>query len=728
MNGRRGVSPDAGFVGGPALTRTRATKTKVTLSTRKTDTLGVSGSVSTSVTGPSGLYADPTNSTVLTSSLYLEGSVSFGRGYDRRKLTSQILGLPVYGIDRSPWPSETVVDVTSTGTFVSPSWSRSYLGFNQGFVQNALSSSYRHETIGMNLAFSGTQAVETSPVPASTNLFYSKQNRLQTIVVKHTASFFDTVPPSVSGAVVPSSFAAGTGTLCAQVTGVNVPLQVNTVNNPASIFINVPVSGLLVDIKVWVELVHLSGSPNRYNPLSALGISLVSPNVTWGHAHPIYNDPLFYRQAGIASKPAPLPNFYKDSFVLWEGAMAAGAITAVTVGGGSPDDIHGGFNTVRYPTWDRDRSMRTIFCDGAPVGNPREHYAAASGGMSGTYLGAPNAWEGSASNRSDAFAMNSAWGNNVPWTSDATVFPATESYQRAGSPPRGWLNGAGGAADVNEWPTTGVNYGANQIRPVYPMLDPIYVKKSITSERTFGAGILISDAPVPTPDLWRGFRPGLRGTEISGTWRLQLFNNFSLGLRTDTCDLYFRQVRLEITYETPAGSHPRAVRASSPRTPRTANAERLLWQISGSDFSNVGSTAGPNFDWYPTQIYTRNPSDSDVGKTIGLVLNSGSVDSNYALLYRLTGTLGDAFGPTPAWLTRNQFGMPAIPLSSATLAPPRPTLPVTAPPAGFISPIKALDGARRLADVVNDINPPRKLSQLAEHFVSTVLLSGTSDA
>lgn len=677
--------------------------------------LAVSGSVMTSVSEVPDRYADPSDPLVLTSSLRLEGSVSMGRGYERRKLNASLLGLQANAVDRSPWPSERVVDPIATGTFVPPSWTHASIGFNQAFVGLSLSSSYV-ETRNYNYFLSGTEALESSPVPASASSFYSKEQRLQKIVIKHTASFFDTVPPTVSGVVVPTTFAAGTGVLCAQVTGVNVPSQVNTSNLPASIFINVPVSGRLVDIKVWMELVHLSGSPNRYNPLSALGISLVSPNLSWGHAHPIYNDPLFYTQAGVGAKPIPLPNFYKNSFLLWEGAMAAGAISTITVGGGSPDDIHGGFNTVRYPTWDRDRSMRTVFTDGAPVPNPRELYAASSGGMSGNYVGAPNAYEGGAVS---ALKINSAWGENVPWTSDVTVFPATESYQRSGSPPAGWLSGPGGAADVNEWPTTGVNYGATHIRPVYPLLDPIFIRKMVSNELTFGAGFTVSDASPPDPGAWRGFRPGLRGTEISGTWRLQLFNNFKFGLTADTCDMYFRQARLEITYESPSSARPGRLRASTRRAPRRSNAERLLYLISGSDFSNVGSTAGPNFDWYPTQVYTVNPSDSDVGHTFGISLNTGSVDRTAsALLYRLSGTLADISGSAPGWLLNNRFGMPQIPTSSASLAPAASTDSVPSTPLSVLNPPKAIDSPARLAESAAALHPLRTLRTLALDFAS----------
>src|SRR5262249_603590 len=144
-------SPAAGFVKGPAVTRTTPTQPKVNLQLPgQTDTLRVTGSVGRSVKGPDNTYYAPTEPTTLTSSLYIDGSISYGCLYERRKYNATLLGLPATSIDRSPWPSETVVDPFSpagaaTGTFTSPSWTHKSVGFNQAFVGVNLSSSYWHE-------------------------------------------------------------------------------------------------------------------------------------------------------------------------------------------------------------------------------------------------------------------------------------------------------------------------------------------------------------------------------------------------------------------------------------------------------------------------------------------------------------------------------------------------------------------------------------------------------
>src|SRR5690606_16763825 len=158
--------------------------------------------------------------------------------------------------------------------------------------------------------------------------------------------------------------------------------------------------------------------------------------------------------------------------------------------------------TNKYPCWQRDRSMRTIFSDGAAVSNPR-HIKDPSPSLN--YVGSPNAGRG----------FNNAYGFDVPWTSESEISGAN-TYSDAGSPPVGWLTGPGGTNDVNEWPTTGVNYGADYLKPLYPLLDPLFQRKRYGDvPRRPNTGSALFD-----PGSWTGFRPGLYGTEASGTWYL----------------------------------------------------------------------------------------------------------------------------------------------------------------------------------------------------------------
>ena len=704
--GRR-VGPPAGFIGGGPIQRTRQGKLP-------TDQLIFTGSIMRSLKGPDGAY-DPYSSVILTSSLYLEGSISMGRSYEKKKHSSVLLGLPT--ITTGPArASATVVDAIRTGSFTSPSLSHASIGFNDAYVGNSLSSSYI-ETRTLNLFNSGSAPLENSAVPASASLFYAKRSTLQTIIVKHTASFFDTIP-GPSGTCAPTTFVAGSGALCNRVTGSGVPSQGCSVNNPASIFISVPVSGRLVDIKVWVELIHGSGTACLW-PLAELGVALRSPTLGWGHAHPIYNDPTFRTQAGFDTYPTPYPNFYRDTFLLWEGGGMGPFNNPVTPG---PDtDGQHGQNSQKYPSWDRDRGMRTIFTDGASVPNPRHLYNSTS--PSGNFIGAPNSYTGVQPDGSDALIFNCAFGFDVPWTSDKTVQPGTAPYQAVGSPPKGWLNGPGGVADTNEWPTTGVNYGTNQLRPIYPILDPIFIKKSIGNERTSYSNQ--AGLPPPTPNAWRGFRPGLRGSEISGSWQLLLTNNVGgFNPATDVMQMYFRQVRLEITYESGLASNPGVIRRSeTKRKPRRDDRENFLYAISGSDASHYGAGTPANIDWFKTLVYTRTPTGGENGRTFGIVLNSGSFNPDYALLYRLSGNLATISGSAPGWLLNNFTGMPSIPQSSGSLlgvAPdtsPQPPI-IVRPPQIVFNPPNSISVPTTLKSSAGDISPPKKLTQLSHAFVS----------
>ena len=711
--GRRGNEPAAGFVGGPSITRTKPTKTKVSLLTRTTDTISVSSSVMLSVIGPDGRYPDPTDPTVTTSSLYLEAAISTGRYYERKKYNAQLLGLPAYSVDTAPWPSLVIVDTVSTGTLVSPSWTHASVGFNQAFVGLSLSSSYKYYEKTLNLYASGSQLLETTAAPAYAPQYYTKQQRYQTVTVKHTASFFDTVVP-YSGVIVPTTFLPGTGTLCNIVTGSNINSQTGSFRYPATFRIPVTNSGKLEDIKIWIELIHLSGGPNLTYPLGNLVIALRSPNVSWGgHAHPIRNDPallkIYTSNAVIyTGDPNAAADFYyqpagvyRDTFLLWESFLFG------PYDHDAPPLAGGWFDSEKYPAWERDRGMRTVFSDGGAVPNPR-HLLGVS--PSGNYNGAPNVG-------ALGILPMSAHGFDVPWTSDKTVFPATESYQAPGSPPAGWLSGPGNTAAINEWPTTGVNYGTNSIRPLYPLLDSIYqVKPSLGTEW----GSLINQPLTGTDAIvdfksWKGFRPGLKGTEISGTWEIMV----STVVGNVPTLTYLRQVRLEFTFETPQSTRSALDRSRNIYAPRRAKAT-LLSRISGSDVSGYPGVSA-SFDYFINETRVDIQSQNEIGHSFGLSQKSGStgLDTSQALLYGLSGTLANISGTAPAWLFNNSFGMPQIPLSSSSLSP-RLTHTVARPIpfTSIMSPNPLLPSPAALSSVAAQYNPAQKLTQLAIDFVS----------
>lgn len=685
------------------------------------------GSVMRSLQGFTPNY-EPFSPAIGSSSLAVEGAISTGRMYERKKLNSILLGAPRNSLGgllpgTTPFPSPTVMDAlpnlgSPTASIDIPSWTRAYMGSNQAFVINALTSTM-HEQRVLNAFVSGTETLESTAAPVTISLNFSKESRLQRIVVKKTASATDAI--FRSGSWVPQTFFPGTGSLFSTVTGSGNPdLTSGGHSNqdgitetspqpavPASILIPVNVSGRLVDIKVWLEVIAVSGSGR--NPLGSFAAAIRSPNVTWGNAHPIRNDPQLRRiytsdtndfsitahtidRGNYATLSGTLNDFYRDTFILWEGP------TTFCDFGDTSSVVDSGAYARLYPCWHSDRGMRTVFSDGAACANPRH----LNGPRGQNYVGSPSSAQG----------FTSAYGAQVPWTSDATVPVGSAAYQAAGSPPKGWLNGPGGTADVNEWPTTGVNYGTNEIRPLYPLLDGIFQTKVTTDEVPPQTSSLTQ--ALYQPSLWRGFRPGLRGSEISGTWELLLVTNF---VPTTS---YFRQVRLEITYETPPSSVISLHRNRRRKNPGRAGSYRIT-RISGSDSAVVGvGLQRSSWDFGFSDNFVVVDPENEIGATFGVTRLTGNFSNETALLYRLTGSLADVVGEAaPDWLFTGPLGMPNIPESSATLSPRVPEPIVSFPFNSFLQPRRTLDGPQRLEDVSSDLNPPQSLRDLAAAFVSS---------
>ena len=550
------------------------------------------------------------------------------------------------------------------------------MGPNQSFVLTAMSSSDQ-ENISFNTFTSGALVLEGSSVSAVRTVHSGKQSRLRTIIAKKTASFFDTVAnqfnSSSRGAFYspPAVFVASSGTLLNTIKNPALIFTGSNVDTPAVITIDVPVSGKLVDIRVWLELHHQSSSlPECTTPLGSLGIVLRPPNLFWnGWAHPIDNDRIgngYIQDPGDTNVRSRLQNeLWRDGFLLWEGSGMVIDQSRI---------FHSASNIARsqFASWDRDLGMRTVFSDSATSFNPRINY---SPNISGNIIGAPNGV--------------SSWGLGVCWTGSS------------GSPPAGWLSGPGGTAAVNEWPTTGSNVGASFIKPVYPLLDRVIEK--IPSAAPGAAYPRFFDALSSTPIDFTtilGDRPGLRGTEISGTWQLM----FSIPLITVTernHNLWFRQARLEITYET---GEPVSTRF--PYAVPMVSGERQLYSVSG--------TVGPRQLTASLNLSTVIPNECEIGRSFGISSQSGM-----ALQYRLTGSLADISGSNPGWLLSGPFGMPIIPESSASLVPLVPEGIVGIPFSDFLQPRRNLDLPQRLSDVASDENPQVRLRDLATAFVSS---------
>lgn len=645
--------------------------------------------------------------------------------YQENQLKNTLLGLRQSGLGTG---SSAIVATPYTASI--PSWTNYKLGRNFSFVTTTLSSS-DHESQVLNCFRSGTQPLEVTAVPASATLYYSKQTRMNQVVVKLTAS-------QATGLYDDANF----GTLVDSSASVISPLTFK---------FNVPVTGRLTDVKIWVEICTLSGNvaatstgsgghlvwaaldgATTYQSLESFGISLRSPNVSWpGHwAHPIMNDVMYQAQLfSTASDPNFVsainvknpPEFYRDSYLLWEPApLFEFAYTSQTAGGAgyrAPAEPAFGFGAsvarmrANFPTWGRDLGMRTVFCDGSPYVNPRVFYNELSPWLAAN--GAPNV-TGSWPNLASAGTLSGTYqqGNNVPWTGDSGSWGNNDggglSAYIGGSPPAGWLSGPGGVAAVNEWPTTGSNLGAPTLQPMYPFLDDVY-QMYLSDNGKWYAGLLVTPINDPYPGhlQWRGFRPGLYDTEISGTWSLMFCRPASGSTSSGVVNpwMFVRQARLELWYVT--GRRPSA-RNHSRRKGPNKGAAKFWGKISGSDryhYTDTGPSAIGAFEHVTYQSTQQSPE-----AYFGFFLGSGSDGTTSAVQWWLSGALSDLSGTAPGWLTNNRFGMPDIPFSSASLYAGPATDVTTIHPQDIISDRPLLAGARLVSDAAVDANPPQKLT------------------
>lgn len=505
----------------------------------------------------------------------------------------------------------------------SDSWTQHRtVGSSQAFVIQPISSS-RHEVVTHGCFFSGTQGISAGSIPASGSLFYEKNPVLKTSVYKWVAS------ASMHG------FSAGNGQFVNSTASVDIP---------HSVIINVPDSGRIVDVKVWVDVLQVSGT--GHPPLGQFSLAVRSPNVMWGHAHPIrnYNDPLSDEEYGSApnhSNPYETPTpFYRDSYLLWE----AGGLfrhPAIEPYDGDEGDFGTSDTANRCPTWDRDRGMRTVFCDGSSTPNPRNIINAVKGAVASPMdplcaISSPNAFSASFPSAVNPKML----GNGVPWYSDPDM--GGSDYLRAGSPPYGWRTGPGGTADTMEFDSTGSNWGPVNIQPLYPLMDDVLVRKMRHTSGMAAAGATTGPVYIRARwEKWEFIRPGLRGKEMQGDWRLMIANSPSgTWVYTNT---YLRQWRLEITYEQVSDTVQRAAVRPKNR-PRKSGCVpyrpgfdvkigndrfNLISIISGSTYFN--STSIPDLyetraDYHLTAVYVRSGYELENGRTIGVTHSTSSLE------------------------------------------------------------------------------------------------------
>ncbi len=669
---------------------------------------------------------------VTTSSIDIGQSISHGRHWERVDYREQLLGVAPSGLGSG----SSIASAPITGTNI-PSWTKAYLGpnRNESYLVQSLSSS-NHEVTQLNCFLSGTEAIENSPVSSTRSLYYSKRSSYQTLTVKLTSS-------QATGLYDDLNF----GTLIDATASINQPLKFHFPVNQ---------TGTLVDIKVWVEMVTLSGnlaapstgsaghlvwaavdSSASYLPLESFGISLRSPNCSWPNhwAHPIMNDPLYLASTVITGTGAQIlldttdpQEFYRDSFLLWEPPSLSDTVFLNHIGYSDTMDSGTvvGKARQRQPHWGRDLGMRTVFYDGSSHPNPRTFQRNIAQDYQAE--GAPNVSGALIAYGSGLLVVPGTGtyvhGNNAPWTSDSGSWGGYGNvmYGNAtpfGSPPAGWLNGLGGVALPAEWPTTGVNYGAPTLRPLYPLLDPIYQK--MEGDRPSGWIAQIFQHA----QTWRGFRPGLRGTEISGSWTLMFSRPISgaqdNGEVRPTSVLpwaFVRQCRLELTYQTFRGisGFPAFSKFSRGRTPQ--HGEKFVALNWGSDLYSDDNMSPVSQGAFLHATYIPDNGFGSVNRSFGIAIGTGSAVSDTALEWNLTGALADISGATPGWLTNNIYGMPAIPALSWSLAPRVPVTGAIGPGPSAVFPSKLLDHPQRLVKVAQSLKPPRTLARLAAELLT----------
>jgi hypothetical protein len=590
-------------------------------------------------------------------------------------------------------------------TATPPSWTQRNIGLGHEFVTPVLSSSH-HEVSRLNAFLSGYLPLEDSPVPASGATYYSKSQRLVHRVYKLSASVDLPVTPAD---IEQFPFDQEIILPRAVFDSVSGSYRAYSYFNPAVFEIDVTDYGRIRDIRVWVEFIHdvrggtgSIGTSPAYTKqgLQNVQVALRSPNVSFRSAHPFWNDPQtfaskfrpFSNLTGSANQFGDqryhvIPELLRGSYLLWAGHK---------LDGDDLEDTHAYYDS-SYVSWNTDIDMRTVFWDASSQfnlrhldslfpnstdispGNPGPSGSAVlvlSGVLSG---GAPNNKAFSIAATS-LFADNpSARGQSVPWMIDSRIQTGSDvagkkSGLRSGevltnvlglSPPVGWLTGPSGTAGVGEFLTSGSNLGPDTIRPVYPLIDDVFVEKKY--DETPDSGNESSVIP-RTHGRMVGFRPGLRGTEIHGKWQLLI----GMGAEFDPVigmnahprsGIWFRQFRLEFIVDVgpePVSFYPskqqRFLKSSYvPRRP----GKRRIQIISGSSSWDIGVN------------YVQTEVKQEYGRTAGITDLTGSSLDSFAVFSRLTGTLSDVltgsqFAHTRYVYLNNEFGTPFIPISSGS--------------------------------------------------------------
>lgn len=349
-----------------------------------------------------------------------------------------------------------------------------------------------------------------------------------------------------------------------------------------------------------------------------------------------------------------------------------------------------------YHTFDTDIDMRTIFSDSSEYKNPRslaysysesgkvkpqierviDQHEYASPTSASVALFTPSILK-----YSDPVFFHDAWlsGSNIPWFIDDRIpvgklrgmgFGVLTASLGRGVP-AGWLTGPSGSADVNEWPTKGMQLGPETIRPVYPLLDDIYAEK--TFFETPATGSYASNLDLSATRKIKGFRPGLRDTEVHGRWEFYVVNASTFdpsnpsayfGIPDVRAGIWMRQIRLEVLIDQGQNFNDTSFvsRRQRDRRPHYVatreSTARKLDVVSGSSYWDIGTS----------EVYSiASPS---YGRTTGIVTSKN--ESDFAVYVALTGAFvqelsgSGRLNEVQSTFLSNEFGTPYIPISSGS--------------------------------------------------------------
>jgi hypothetical protein len=217
---------------------------------------------------------------------------------------------------------------------------------------------------------------------------------------------------------------------------------------------------------------------------------------------------------------------------------------------------------------------------------------------------------------------------------------------------------------VNEWPYNKAatrQFGPPDIRPVYPLLDDVYVEKVNYESVSSNKGKLYKKII--------GYRPGLRGTEVHGKWKLLVgvagdivSPGNEVVIANPRAGIWFRQFRLEFTIDTGNGishqysSRKRLYEKTGYVTDRPG--KRLIEIVSGSS------------EWDTGINYVYVEQKDDYGRSIGITDSTSSFYDSFAVFSRITGSLYDRLSVSKrdvfTTYLDNEFGTPYIPISSGS--------------------------------------------------------------